>query len=144
MFVRRNSSKLKTSSLPFASETGSCWIDLSSLFRKDLDARSQPGDRSPHGHDRSLISFGGWACESLDLFFYPGSQPGTNQEGWVLGIHSKNKRCERLRDQYHRDWWAYTIVRGATGLMIAHRAGKRNGATCTQYFHDSRCYDHQP
>ncbi len=45
----------------------------------------------------------------------------------------KNKHCEGSKDRYHGDWWTYVAVRSATGLMIAHHAGKRTDATCAQF-----------
>lgn len=45
----------------------------------------------------------------------------------------KDKHCEGLKDRYRGDWWTYTAVRSANGLLIAHHAGKRTDATCAQF-----------
>jgi len=48
-------------------------------------------------------------------------------------VRKKSKHCEDRNDQECGDWWTYTAIRGDTGLLIAHHAGKRMGTTCVQF-----------
>ncbi len=73
-----------------------------------------------------------WAFIQKNYTMPTGPQAYRMKRSWAIFIR-KNKHCEGLKDRYRGDWWTYTAVRSATGLMIAHHAGKRTDATCAQF-----------
>ena len=116
----------KYSLLSFSPRTASQVELICRLSQEKISMRGvSPGDRSPSGHDRPYYQLAGEHANLLTATSSRTSAPiGSNWMSSGRSSEKKNKHCEDPNDQNCGDWWTYTAIRGDTGLMIAHHAGK--------------------